>query len=237
MSLRNLIFTAATATLFALGVGTAQAPNGTQPVPGKVTLSVERADPADEFVCPMDPDVRSKEPGKCPRCGMKLVAGVPDFLEYRVSLKTHPLALKAGVPTELQMIITNPKDGKRVTDFEIMHERIFHFFLVSQDLSIFVHDHPVKGADSVFRLPYTFPKPGLYQILSDFYPKGGTPQLIAKTIIVPGAPFKAYAAKLKPDVGTQKGANLEVSLTTDPPTPIAGTKTLMFFKLSTARRV
>lgn len=26
-----------------------------------------------EYVCPMHPDVRSSEPGKCPKCGMKLV--------------------------------------------------------------------------------------------------------------------------------------------------------------------
>ena len=29
------------------------------------------------FVCPMDPEVRSKGPGKCPRCGMTLVPGIP----------------------------------------------------------------------------------------------------------------------------------------------------------------
>ena len=26
-----------------------------------------------EYVCPMHPDVTSNEPGRCPRCGMKLV--------------------------------------------------------------------------------------------------------------------------------------------------------------------
>ncbi len=26
-----------------------------------------------DFTCPMDPEVRSKTPGKCPRCGMTLV--------------------------------------------------------------------------------------------------------------------------------------------------------------------
>src|SRR5580765_8726856 len=29
------------------------------------------------YVCPMDPDIRSSGPGKCPRCGMALVAGSP----------------------------------------------------------------------------------------------------------------------------------------------------------------
>ena len=35
--------------------------------------------------CPMDPDVRSMQPGRCPRCGMTLTPGIPDGLEYRVA--------------------------------------------------------------------------------------------------------------------------------------------------------
>ena len=31
-----------------------------------------------EWVCPMDKNVREKEPGKCRICGMTLVAGIPD---------------------------------------------------------------------------------------------------------------------------------------------------------------
>jgi len=205
-----------------------------QPAKPPVALPIEAPDPVDEFVCPMDPDVHSLTPGKCPRCGMTLVAGVPDFVEYPVTLKTEPRAVKPGVPFEFQISVTNPKDGKRVTDFEIMHEKIFHFFAVSQDLSYFIHEHPVKGEDSVFRLPGTLPKPGLYRMLSDFYPKGGTPQLIAKTLVVPGAPFNTRNSKLKADTGTQQGANVDVSLSMEPAEPIAGMKTLMFFKLSDA---
>ncbi len=210
----------------------AAAPDRQQPA--KVALPIEAPDPADEFVCPMDPDVHSLTPGKCPRCGMTLVAGVPDFVEYPVTLKTEPRVLKAGAPLEFQISITNPRDGKRVTDFEIMHEKIFHFFAVSQDLSYFIHDHPVKGADSIFRLKGSLPKPGLYRLLSDFYPKGGTPQLIAKTIVVPGGPFHPQSSKLKADVGVQQGANVDVTLTMEPQMPIAGMKTLLFFKLSDA---
>jgi len=205
-----------------------------QPPKPPVALPAEPPDPVDEFVCPMDPDVHSLTPGKCPRCGMTLVAGVPDFIEYPVKLVTQPRAVKSGVPFEFQMSVTNPKDGKRVTDFELMHERIFHFFVVSQDLKYFLHDHPVKGEDSVFRLTQTLPKPGMYRLLSDFYPKGGTPQLIAKTLVVPGAPFNPRNSKLAADMKPQKGENLDVSLTTEPAEPIAGMKTLMFFKLSDA---
>jgi hypothetical protein len=45
-----------------------------------------------KFVCPMDPDVRSKELGFSPRCGMRLVAG---FL-YFAGMTINPRAVKAG---------------------------------------------------------------------------------------------------------------------------------------------
>jgi hypothetical protein len=73
----------------------------------------------------------------------------------------------------------------------------------------------------------------MYRVLSDFYPKGGTPQMIAKTVIVPGGPISA-GAQLKADVSSKKGENLTASLTMEPEQPIAGMKTLMFFKLDSS---
>jgi hypothetical protein len=183
-----------------------------------------------EFVCPMDPDIRSKGPGKCSRCGMALVAGIPDPVEYPVDLKITPKILKPGKPIQLAFAVRDPKTEEQVEEFEIMHEKLFHMFIVSQDLAYFIHDHPVKGDDSVFRFEAVLPKPGMYRVLSDFYPKGGTPQMIARTIVVPGAALSP-GAQLKADLEPQKSENLTVSLTTEPPQPIAGMKTLMFFKL------
>src|SRR5918992_1306624 len=34
--------------------------------------AVDRADPQREYTCPMDPEVRQKGPGACPKCGMAL---------------------------------------------------------------------------------------------------------------------------------------------------------------------
>src|ERR1035438_1322817 len=48
------------------------------------------AQQAIEFTCPMDRDVRSKTPGKCPRCGMTLVANLPEPVDYPVELRGHP---------------------------------------------------------------------------------------------------------------------------------------------------
>ena len=180
----------------------------------------------------MDKDVRSKTPGKCPRCGMTLVAGIPDPHEFPVRITTAPKILKPGEETLLTFRVEDPATAKTVNDFQIMHERLFHLFLISQDLQFFQHVHPIKEADGTFNLDVKFPHPGLYRTLSDFYPANATPQLIANTLFVPGPGMKMSPAKLTADLKPNKTENLEVSLTMDPPEPIAGLKTLMFFRLT-----
>jgi hypothetical protein len=181
------------------------------------------------FSCPMDPDVRSNQPGVCKRCGMKMVAGVPDQVEYHMDLTTTPRALKVGVPAQLQFAIHDPYKDRQVTSFQVVHEKLFHMFVISQDMQFFLHDHPVYLPDGSFRYDISFPKPGLYRILSDFYPDGATPQLIAKSVIVPG-PAPA-PIQLSRDYSTKDTENMQVQFWTDPPQPIAGFKTLLYFKV------
>jgi hypothetical protein len=188
-----------------------------------------------DYVCPMDKDVRSDKPGYCPRCGMKLVIGIPDDVEYSLELTVKPRVFHAGEKVQLKFRVADPRTGKTVDHYEIVHERLFHMFLVSDDLQYFVHDHPVPQPDGTFLYDEIFPKPGLYRVAGDFYPAGGTPQLIANTVIVPGAPgseVKLANPSLKPDLGVSHCANMDVELVMDPPQPIAGMKTLLFFHVN-----
>ncbi len=187
-----------------------------------------------DYVCPMDPDVRSATPGVCPRCGMKLVLGIPDEIEYPLDLSVTPPVPRAGADTELLFRVRDPRSGALVRNFEIVHEKLFHMFIVSQDLSYFIHDHPVAGADGAFRFAERFPKPGLYRIGGDYYPVGATPQLVVRTVIVPGSDTPPATAHLEPDVAPKQAANVRVELTTDPAQPIAGVKTSLFFHLTPA---
>ena len=91
--------------------------------------------------------------------------------------------------------------------------------------------HPALGRDSIFRFKTTLPKPGAYRLLCDFYPEGGTPQLVPKSLITPGASPRPH---LNADLSPKHATNLEVELTTEPPQPIAGKKTLLFFNLRPA---
>ena len=182
----------------------------------------------------MDPDVRSKTPGVCPRCGMKLVANIPQPVEYPLQLAVTPRAVRPGSPAHMVFRIADPKTGKPVTRFNVVHEKLFHLFLVSQDLTYFAHEHPASQSDGAFRFDAVFPKPGMYRVLSDFYPEGGTPQMIAKTVITAGYTPDPRAAKLAPDLSPKRGENLAVELQMEPPQPIAGKITLLFFRLSPA---
>ena len=184
------------------------------------------------YQCPMDPDVRSNKEGVCSRCGMKLRAGIPEPVEFPMDFNFSPRPIKPGQKTQLEFAVRDPQNDRQIQHFEIVHEKLFHMFVVSRDLQVFVHDHPVLGDDSKFRYDYAFPKSGLYRILADFYPEGATPQLIAKTVIVPGPQQPAPA--LTRDYSTKQAENMRVSLTTDPEQPIAGTKTMMFFKIEPA---
>lgn len=185
-----------------------------------------------EWVCPMDKDIREKQPGKCRRCGMTLVAGIPDEREYKVELTTQPRVLAPNEDIKLKFNVEDPDTNKTVQDFTVMHEKLYHLFLVSQDMQFFRHVHPEKQPDGSFVLDAKFPHPGLYRVLSDFYPTNGTPQLIARTVMVPGEGFKLTPAKLTADVEPKQTENLHVELAMDPPQPLAGFKTIMFFKLT-----
>jgi hypothetical protein len=185
------------------------------------------------YQCPMDPDVRSNKEGFCSRCGMKLKSGIPEPVEFPLDLKVAPRAPKPGVKAQLEFTVRDPQNDRQIEHFEIVHEKLFHMFVIGKDLQFFLHDHPVFGEDAKFRYDLAFPKPGLYRILADFYPEGATPQLITKTVIIPGEPKQA-APVLTRDYATKETENMHVSLVTDPPQPIAGTKTMLFFHLEPA---
>ena len=175
---------------------------------------------AQDFTCPMDPDIHAKGPGKCPRCGMPLEARIIEPVEYPTTFTFHA--------PHLSIAVKDPKTGKPVTAFEEVHEKLMHLFVVSSDLSYFAHIHPVNG-----KIDLDLPKPGTYKLGADFYPTGGTPQFIEHYITTPGyaKPLSESLVRLQPDLLPKTGENLKVSLTMEPAEPIPGKKTLLFFKL------
>jgi hypothetical protein len=187
-----------------------------------------------EFVCPMDRDVHSPGPGNCPRCGMKLVAGLPMPVEYPMEFRATPAAIPAGRDIMLEFRVLDPKTARPIRRFETVHDKLFHLFLVSQDLEYFSHEHPDLTGSGWFRLRTRLPKPGTYRLLADFDPAGATPQLAARTFSTAGytAPLESSIAHPQPDLVPKHATNLSIELATDPPTSIAGKKSMLQFRVA-----
>jgi len=180
------------------------------------------------YLCPMDKDIRSYGPGKCPRCGMALVTDIPEPAEYHLDLSVDPPPAP-NQKTRLTFAVSDPWKGNPVTKFGLVHEKLFHAFIVSRDLEFFVHDHPVWNG-SVFQYDVVLPKPGMYRVLGDFYPEAATPQLLTQTVFVAGD--EPPPARLVRDYSGKQASNLRVEMTTNPPNPVAGEPTQLRFSLT-----
>jgi hypothetical protein len=179
----------------------------------------------------MHPDVHSNKPGVCPRCGMSLVLHLPDWVEYQVRVSHSPSVLKPGTGAVISLLVIDPKTGRSVNRFELLHEKLMHVFLVSGDLEYFAHLHPTVEANGLFRLPVWLPKSGMYRLLADYYPTGSVPQLTVKTILVDG---HSRTGQLRTSLAPSKASNLTASLRLDPEQPLAGLETKLFFELNPA---
>jgi heavy metal-binding protein len=178
------------------------------------------------WVCPMHPDYTMDIAGNCPRCGMALVHATPfDVRDYRLDFRTEPAVVKPGQKATLHLGIFNPGSGELVQKFETVHERQFHLFVISQDMSYFQHIHPVQQPDGTWSIDVTLPKAGYYKVLSDFLPGGGAVQLIARPLVTAGyaGDLIGDSAHLIPDtVLTKTVDDITATLSLDPPMFVAG---------------
>jgi hypothetical protein len=182
------------------------------------------------YMCPMHPDVRGKAGDRCERCGMELVATAADYSPYELGVELIPRALKPDQLGRVRFSVTDPKTGARVRRFESVHERVFHLFVLSRDLSYFAHVHPDLRNDGRLEADIAVPRPGAYQLIADFVPSGGPPQLVQRAFVTAGydGPLNAVPA-LMPDLDPKTINGMRVELV--PPDPRAGREQLLTFEL------
>lgn len=172
------------------------------------------------FYCPMHPDVTASAEGRCPRCGMALVAGDPlDAREYLLETTVVPPAAEAGRPVRLTFTVRDPESRAVVRDFATVHEKQFHLFVVGHDLEHYDHVHPEMLDDGSWAIDVTVPKPGYYKLIADFLPVGGTPQVVPRLLATAAAGDLTTArAELPRNDGLEKSAGsmrLTLSLPVD----------------------
>jgi hypothetical protein len=124
-----------------------------------------------------------------------------DMRDERLELQTVPSLVRAGTPVTLLFNVLRPGSNEQVTQFELVHERLYHVFVISQDMTQYFHVHPEQRPDGRWAVDVTLPVPGYYKVLSDFLPKGGSPQFIAKPLVTAGfaADVLDARAHLEPD--------------------------------------
>lgn len=166
-------------------------------------------DAAGLYTCPMHLDIRASKPGKCPRCGMELVSTQPEIEEeFDLQMEASPKVPQPGQAVKLHFAIFNPRTGAQVKQFGLMHDKLFHLFVVSQDLNDFQHIHPRQLDDGSFVIDTALKQPGLYKIYTDFYPLTGAPQVLQTYLTTTGwlGDVTAGQAKLNPNVALAKTA-------------------------------
>jgi len=157
---------------------------------------------------------------------MDLVRAAPfDVRDYNFDFRTEPAVVKPGQKFQMRFKIFHPGTGEQVKKFEVVHEKQYHLFVISQDMEYFQHIHPEEGPDGTWTIDVTLPKPGYYKILSDFMPSGGAPQFIARPLVTAGysGDLESGSAHLVPDTKLSKAVDdITATVVYDPQTCIVG---------------
>jgi hypothetical protein len=197
--------------------------------------------PADvtAWFCPMHPEVTAGEAGRCRKCGMALVAGDPfDTREYSLELTTMPAAVKAGQPATLFFTVRHPGTSALITQYELVHEKPYHLFVVSNDMEFFEHVHPTQQPDGRWAMEVTLPRAGDYRVLSDFLPTGGSPQFVGRTLETAGftGDLESQQPHLQPDtVFSKTVGSITAHLDLEPSTLVEGQYGHLTFTLTDAK--
>lgn len=181
------------------------------------------------YICPMHPNEVKAEPGKCSICGMTLVPGDPmATADYVMRVTMAPRAPKPGQAVKFRFAALHPLTGAVVKDFAEVHDRLFHLFIVSRDMTQWSHVHPELQQDGSFILEHTIPTAGHWALFSDFMPIGGGPQLIVTPFSTAGyeGDLTSSIPTLTPDTSYTKSADgVTVSLQVTPAKMISGEET------------
>jgi hypothetical protein len=190
------------------------------------------------YLCPMHPHHTSEEPGKCPICGMALVRGVLyDMRDYRLDMETVPALPKPGETLTVTFKVSHPGTGEPIRNFELVHDKPYHLFVISRDMEFFEHIHPQQNEEGAWSIDMTLPEPGYYELLSDFVPSGGSSQFLRRALVTAGTTgdLMGGSARLVPDAAhTQTVGDLTATVTYDPSILRAGSYGHLTFHVTKA---
>ena len=142
-----------------------------------------------------------------------------------------------GRPVRMTLTVRDVDTNAIVRDFTVVHEKRFHLFVLSQDLTHYEHVHPDPQPDGSFALDVTLPEAGSYRLFADFLPEGGTPQVISHTLATQGSTGHPFStARLVPDTELRKTVgSMAVQLTLPAGGLAAGREERFAYQVTDAR--
>jgi hypothetical protein len=148
---------------------------------------------------------------------------------YRVTVTPAGETIVPGVATDLTIAIDDP-GGARVRDLDVVHEKLLHLLVTSEDLAWFAHEHPERRRDGTFALRMTFPAPGRYTLFHDFTPARVGMQVVPVDIAVAGT--APPPTPLVPDAATAKTVDGVTARLTPSAPLVAGKNVALVVSLS-----
>jgi hypothetical protein len=175
--------------------------------------------------------VQSSTPGTCLRCGMALLRRSVDPAAPEYLMEIQPRWASSGSSARLQFRFRTGT-GLPADEFQTVHERELHAFIVSRDLRFFEHVHPTRTGRGEFSLPATFPALGEYMVFADFVPNGALPQMLQQLVVTPGFRGRMEPGGFKAGLDDQIADGLRLSLNVEEFK--AGTPSLLTFTVTDA---
>ena len=160
-----------------------------------------------------------------------VLASAADYKPYVLDFDLTPRALHARQPGRVRFLVRHPKTGAVIQQFETVHERLLHLFIVSQDLEYFAHVHPILRPNGALDVDIRLPRAGVYQLIADFVPTGAAPQLVQRALVTAGySGALSVVPKLAVDLSDRMDQGTRVQLLMSP--LIAGREQLITLQLA-----
>ncbi len=152
------------------------------------------------------------------------------------AITTEPEHITIGIPATIVFSLKDRR-GRPITDLTVMHDRLIHVVIASQDFSVFAHIHPQDFGPITpemkktarYHVRFTFPKAGRYVIGIDFAVKG---RPVSKHFLVHvgGGPEMGHAGK---DLDREKRfGGLDVKLSSTPKHITSGKETVLTYRFT-----
>ncbi len=150
---------------------------------------------------------------------------------YSIQVATSPEIPIANQPVKLTITVLDSNLQASASRFDIVHDRLMHLMVVSNDMSEYAHLHPEHRGNGVFTAEFTPKSESRYYLYAQFKPVDQAESLASAAIATSGAATDFIVPELATDVAPRQSGDYSISLDL-PATVSTGTDYLARFTLT-----